>query len=44
MHSKKVSIIIGIVTLIVDVFLFLIYWHNQAKYTFEFIKSLVILR
>lgn len=44
MHSKKVSVIIGIVILIIDVFLFIIYWHNQAKYTFEFIKGLVSLR
>jgi len=41
MHSKKLSIIISIVIIALDVFLFILYFQKQNKYTFEFAKNLL---
>ncbi len=40
MHSNKVSVIVGLLYFIISVGLLIIYYHYQAKYTFEFVKSL----
>jgi len=40
MHSKKASIIIGLIILILDLFLMAVYLQRQGEYTFGFIKSL----
>jgi hypothetical protein len=40
MHSKKVSIIIGLIILILDLFLMAVYLQRQGEHTFGFIKSL----
>ena len=40
MHSKKVSITIGLIILILDLFLMAVYLQRQGEHTFGFIKSL----
>ena len=40
MHSKKVSIIIGLIVLILDLFLMAVYLQRQGEHTFGFTKSL----
>jgi hypothetical protein len=40
MHSNKISVIIGLLYLTINIGLLIIYSHYQAKYTFEFVKSL----
>ena len=40
MHSKKASIIIGLIVLILDLFLMVVYLQRQGEHTFGFIKSL----
>jgi len=40
MYSKKLSVIIGIAIIAIDIFLFILYFEKQSKYTFEFVKSL----
>ncbi len=40
MHSKRLSVIIGVAIIAVDIFLFIIYFQKQGKYTFDFVKSL----
>ena len=39
MHSNKVSVLIGSLFFVVNVILIIIYYHNQGKYTFEFVRS-----
>jgi len=41
MHSNKLSLVIGLLFLIISLGLLIIYYHYQAKYTFEFVKSLI---
>ena len=40
MHSNKVSIIIGLIIIAINIFLLTIYFQKQWKYTFNFVKSL----
>jgi len=44
MYSKKLSIIIGIIIIAINIFLFVVYFQKQGKYTFEFIKGLSKLK
>lgn len=41
MRSKKLSIILGFAIIAIDIFLFVIYFQKQGKYTFEFVKNLL---
>lgn len=40
MHSNKVSIIIALVIIAMSIFLLMIYFGKQGKYTFDFIGKL----
>jgi len=40
MHSPKISIIIGLIIIAINIFLFILYFQKQGKFSFEFIKSL----
>ncbi len=40
MHSKKASIIIGLIVLIVNLLLMAVYLQKQGEHTFGFVKSL----
>jgi hypothetical protein len=40
MHSKKVSITIGLIILILDLLLMAVYLQRQGEHTFGFVKSL----
>ncbi len=40
MHSKKASIIIGLIILILDLLLMAVYLQRQGEHTFGFVKSL----
>ncbi len=40
MHSNKVSIIIALVIIAISIFLLMIYFGKQGKYTFSFIGKL----
>ncbi len=40
MHSKKVSIIIGLIILVINVLLLTVYLQRQGEHTFGFMKSL----
>ena len=40
MHSKKASIIIGLIVVILDLFLMAVYLQRQGEHTLGFIKSL----
>ena len=40
MRSKKVSIIIGLIILVINVLLLTVYLQRQGEHTFGFIKSL----
>jgi hypothetical protein len=40
MHSKKASIIIGLIILIINVLFLAVYLQRQGEHTFGFVKSL----
>ena len=40
MHSKKVSVIIGLIILVINVLLLTVYLQRQGEHTFGFMKSL----
>ena len=40
MHSNKVSIIIALVIIAISIFLLMVYFEKQGKYTFSFIEKL----
>lgn len=38
MHSKKVSIVIGLIVLAINIFLMIVYFQKQGRYSFDFIR------